>query len=198
MHCYHSNKKGSVSGLCRSDRQTDWGADRQTDRQQGDTANWRGRRFCAWKEQLTICGLHDVGLVVVAAGNASHWGHLGPLHMMWGALRQARHVWRRQVVICGEWVCGVKRSGLLSAVVVMRKPIPRDSKGRPWRLWGSIQRLSVSYRSAFLKRKKHLLRGLHLTFVDTCMSRSFESKYLVKDYQLVTRYMIVSPIFVSD
>lgn len=42
--------------------------------------------------KLTICGLHDTGVVVVAPGNASHRGHLGPLCVTRGALRQPRHI----------------------------------------------------------------------------------------------------------
>lgn len=52
--------------------------------------------------KLTICGLHDTGVVVVAPGNASHRGHLGPLCVTWGAFRQPRHIGGRWVVICSE------------------------------------------------------------------------------------------------
>lgn len=54
-------------------------------------------------KKLTICGLHDTRLVVVAPGDASHRGHLGPLRVARLALRQPRHIRGRRVVICGEW-----------------------------------------------------------------------------------------------
>lgn len=76
----------------------------QTDRQQE-----RGRRevtafhVCLCESRkLTICGLHDTGVVVVAPGNASHRGHLGPLRVTRGAFRQPRHIGGRWVVICSE------------------------------------------------------------------------------------------------
>lgn len=69
----------------------------------GETGKGRRRCVCVWAKKLTICGLHDTGLMVVAPGNASHRGHLGPLRVARGALRQPRHIGGCWVVICGEW-----------------------------------------------------------------------------------------------
>lgn len=67
---------------------------------EGQTAGEKGKgevtmflSVCVSKK-LTICGLHDAGVVVVAAGNASHRGHLGPLRMKRGAFRQPCHIRR--------------------------------------------------------------------------------------------------------
>lgn len=73
---------------------------RQTDRQQEEKEG-KGRLL----RKLTICGLHDTGVVVVAPGNASHRGHLGPLRVTRGAFRQPRHIGGRWVVICSERGC---------------------------------------------------------------------------------------------
>lgn len=54
---------------------------RQRERQQGSKEKEGDHVWVCVSGGLTICSLHDAGVVVVAAGNASHRGHLGPLRM---------------------------------------------------------------------------------------------------------------------
>lgn len=66
---------------------------RQRDRQQGRKGKGVTLSLNVLvSRKLTICGLHDVGVVVAAAGTASHRGYLGPLRMKRGALRQPCHI----------------------------------------------------------------------------------------------------------
>lgn len=75
------HSQGQSAACCSlTDRLTKVVTDGQTAGGEGEKGGYCVLHVCLCdSRKLTICGLHDTGVVVVAPGHASHRGHLGPL-----------------------------------------------------------------------------------------------------------------------